>query len=318
MTKAFLVFRAAPSRRDAGLAALLGLALSLAAYGAPAYAAPTQPTLKCTEGDSGLPDEDASAEELSRRASCAESQGHYIAAVKLYQLALRRNPPAVLARRLQTRSTELVGKLASVRLDPDSLPDGTTATVGSKPCQLGTKRYIDPGKVEIEVAAPGFVTRRLTLELREGEERLVSIALAPEAAPSAIPDAVEPAPSPARRLEPAPPPVVVSTSSGLRPVGYVAASIGAAAIVAGGVTGYLALAEAEEVRRECPTKTTCSASGAAAARSGSTFSTVSTFTTIGGGALALVGLALVIWGGPKTTVRPTVGALNGLVLTHEL
>jgi hypothetical protein len=307
--------------------------LAIVSFAPPALAAPPKkpapaPEPSCpADTSSAVPEGEASAEELFRRGVCAEAERQPATAVNFYQAALRRGPAAPLAKRIQARSAKLAGKLASVRIDPGALPDGATAVVATKKYDLGTRRYVEPGKVEVEVAAPGYVSRIVSFELAVGEDRHLTIMLAPVAqGAQAVP--APPAPAPA-----APPPVapvtVVApiatpvaapppTSSGWRPLGWIALGVAGAGLAVGGVTGYLALGHADDVRRECPTKTTCSAGGAAAARAGATESTVSTIATVGGGALALVGLAFVIWGGPKAAVRPSVGSMNGLVLSGEM
>jgi hypothetical protein len=299
------------SLRSRALGALLALSASFATNGA--NAAPPKPP-SCPPTAPPLAD-DATADALFQRGLCEESEGHLIAAVKLYQTALRRPSSPALARRLKVRSDEVVARLASVRIEASSLPDGATALVASKKYELGSKRFVDPGKVEIEVSAPGYVTRTVTVDVGEGEQRVVTVILAPVTsaepppAPALKEDSVPDKPPP--RLEPPPP------ANPWRPAGYVALGVGGAALIAGGITGYLAFDRADEVQSQCPTKTTCTADGAAAARAGSTFSTVSTVTTIAGAVLAAGGLALVLWGGPAT-VRPTVGAMNGLVLTGKM
>jgi len=224
--------------------------------------------------------------------------------------------------RVKARHGFLVRKIPSVRLEPGSVPDGTTVTIGSVSYELGTKLLVDPGKVEVDAAAPGYVSRHVSYELADGEQRVLTIVLTPIAPPASTPPeapasaaAAVAAPAPA---PPAPLPSPLARSGTWRTFGFIALGVGGAGLAAGAVTGVLALGHAKDVEAACPTKTTCSEGGAAAARSGSTESTISTIATIGGGAVVLAGLALVIWGGPKASVRPTVGAMNGLVLSGEL
>ncbi len=310
--------RGLPCRACCATTALL--LWSSAAHAAP----PKTPSTQCSS-TSTTADADASAEELLRRGQCAEAERHFIAAVKLYQLALRRSPSPQLARRLQTRSSDAVARLASVRIEPGSLPEGASATIASKSYELGTKHYVDPGKVDVEVSAPGYTTRTVTFDLGEGEERVLTIVLTPETASAPVvgpPVTIAPTPRidpPATTGDPllARPPDAPAGTTSFRPVGYATLAVGGAALIVGAVTGVMTLGRASDVRRECPTKTSCSADGAAAARSGSTLSTVSTVTVIGGSILALAGLGLVIWGGPKSPVRASVGT-NGIVVGHEL
>lgn len=313
-----------PRRRvqSACVATILTLvALSSGASAAPKAAPKRPPPPPPCDTTKPLPEQDAPVEELLRRGVCEEAEGHLVTALNLYQMGQRRSPPpaAALAKKLKAAETRVSPLVAKIRIEPGSLPAGATVLIAAKEYELGSRRTVDPGKVEIEASAPGYVSRTVTLELARGEDRLATIVLSPVPTTAPPPSAststaAEPAPKSPSAAAASPP----ARSGPWRPLGYVALGVGGASLIAGGVTGYMALGRAKELQRECPTRTTCSADGAGAARSGSTLSTVSTVTVIGGAVLAVAGVALVIWGEPKATLQPSVGLMNGLVLSGEL
>jgi len=129
----------------------------------------------------------------------------------------------------------------------------------------------DPGPVKIVVSAPGRIDRTFTLTLADGAtaEQLVDVGnLAP-------PRIVVAAPPPPKKT--------------LKRLGFVSLAVGGAGLVAGGITGALALSKGNVVKANCSDSYVCNPTGFNAASSGSTFATVSTATFIGGGVFAAAG-----------------------------
>lgn len=157
--------------------------------------------------------------------------------------------------------------------------------------------------------SPGFEPDTQTVAIAVGEERVVTIGpphpTAPVASPA--PDASRAPVASALSLPAREPP---DGTSLLRPLGYVSLAVGGTALVAGGVLGYLAIDRGGVVRSECPTPSTCSAGGAAAAHAGASFSTASTVMLIGGAVVTLGALALIYLGGTK----PKTVAVAGFVM----
>ncbi len=238
-------------------------------------------------------------EELHHRGHCEELDGHLVAALDSYEMALRRHPVAKLARQLQARIGVIVPRLGSVRVDVSAWPPGTRVRAGTR-VLAGEHPWVDPGRVAIAVDAPGFEESTQLVDVAPGEEKAVALPaprpLAPR--PSGAIAIGPPAPltsaATARRANAAP-----EEESILRPLGYVGLAVGGAALVAGGVTGYLALNRGDVVRSECPTPRSCSARGEAAAHAGASFSTASNVALASGVVVALGSLALVLLGAPK-------------------
>lgn len=325
------VDRAAWPRASASVALLVGLlAVAATASGAPPQAVVSGPAHAakhraapvgkprrlevppCATVDAGV-DVAATPDDLHQRGHCEELDGHLVAALELYELALRRHPGAPLTRQLQARIGVLVPRLGSVRIDASAWPTGARVRAGTR-VLAGERPWVDPGRVEIVVDAPGFEGRTLLVDVATGEEKAVALPaprrLAPEPSqPSGAmpfgPPAPLPSVAPDRRVA-----AVPDEESILRPLGYVGLAVGGAALVAGGVTGFLAIDRGRVVRSECPTSSSCSARGAAAAQAGASFSTASNLALISGAVVTLGALALVLFGAP----RPRTIAVAGVVL----
>ena len=255
----------------------------------------------CVMVDAGIGPADT-PEELHHRGHCEELDGHLVAALESYEMALRRHPVAKLTRQLQVRIGVIVPRLGSVRVDASAWPTGARVRAGTR-VLAGEHPWVYPGRVAIVVDAPGFEECTQLVDVAPGEEKAVALPaprpLAPVSAqPSGAIAIGPPAPlkstAPGRRANAAP-----EEESILRPLGYVGLAVGGAALVAGGVTGYLALNRGGVVRSECPTPRSCSARGEAAAHAGASFSTASNVALASGVVVALGSLALVLLGAPK-------------------
>ncbi len=296
------------------LAAAAVLLVGLLTVAAPASASPPEAKRRAPSGkprhlevppcvmvDAGIGAADT-PEELHHRGHCEELDGHLVAALGSYEMALRRHPVAKLMRQLQARIGGIVARLGSVRVDASAWPTGARVRAGTR-VLAGEHPWVDPGRVAISVDAPGFEQSTQLVDVAPGEEKAVALPAPRPLAP------VSPLPSGAIAI--GPPAPLKSTVTGrpanaapeeesiLRPLGYVGLAVGGAALVAGGVTGYLALNRGSVVRSECPTPRSCSARGEAAARAGASFSTASNVALASGVMVALGSLALVLLGAPK-------------------
>jgi hypothetical protein len=264
---------------------------------------------KCTAPDTTL-DPQGPPEDFYKRGQCDEVGGHLVSALDLYQLALRKQPSAPLAKALQARIGFLIPQLSALRFETGGWPPGTRIRVGDKSIEVvapglrATREWVDPGRIEVVAEAPGYQKAKQFVDVGKGEEKAVSFGpptpMPADATPPVVATSGPPAPliieGPARTTP------VHEGGSILRPMGYVSLAVGGAALIAGGITGYLAYNNGRTVLAQCATPTTCTPGGAAAARLGGSFSTISTLTVISGGALTLCALALIYLGGPKGKV----------------
>lgn len=90
-------------------------------------------------------------EALQRRARCDELDGRLLAALELYETALRHQPTPALARQLRAGIGALVPRLGAVRVDASAWPRGTHVRVGTRTGEAGgtgpsggVRQWVDP------------------------------------------------------------------------------------------------------------------------------------------------------------------------------
>jgi hypothetical protein len=182
----------------------------------------------------------------------------------------------------------------------------------------GVSRRVDPGDYAVTAEVDGKLVWERHLTLSQGDRARVDVPWleSPKSAPTP-PPAPAPAPAPVR-------PAHSSGGSGSstgRTVAYFAGGIGLGGLVAGAVTGILALQDKSTIDENCPQRR-CSAAGHDAVESARASATVSTI----GFSVGLAGAvgAVVLWlasDSPKkgdearATVRPiVVGTERGAAL----
>lgn len=101
----------------------------------------------------------------------------------------------------------------------------------------------------------------------------------------------------------------------LAPLGVGLVAAGGIGLITAGAAAALALNDRETVRKHCDANATCDAEGLAAARQGSTASTVATTSVGVGGALLAAGIGVLLWGPTREVPRASVSAsANGAEL----
>jgi len=173
--------------------------------------------------------------------------------------------------------------------------DAPRVTLNDAPVRveaLGVPRYVNPGHVVVTASADGFQTATRAVDVGEGKEQSVSIALVKaDATPAAV---MPPASAPSTPTNG--PTGSPSSGSVLRPVAIGAFALGGAGLVMGAVTGGLALGKQSTLKSECPGGV-CSTATAQSDASG--YHTMETLSTVGfivggvglGGGLVLLLLA---------------------------
>jgi tetratricopeptide (TPR) repeat protein len=202
---------------------------------------------------------------LLNLAECEEKRGRLATAWEDYQgaldtlgsnderVALATQRAAALFPRLPKLVVRVApGAPAAARVKRDGVELGAAS--------LGTELPVNPGRHEIVVVAPGRRARSYGVDATEGRAASITV------------DVGEPDPAAAVPAEP---------GAGGRPrgnptLGYVALGVGGAALLAGGVTGVLALGRARVADEHCDAAHTCDPTGLDANRDGKTFSTLST------------------------------------------
>jgi hypothetical protein len=225
-------------------------------------------------------------------ANCAEKDNHLAKAADLLRDAIVMLP---VGDDRQAASKELIRALEKriphVTLAlPASAPADARVQLDDADVKPGASIAVDPGSHAWIVTATGHLERRDTFKVGESEAKTVSLEVGADAPVSEAPAA---API-------AGPPPGMSTA---RKAGFALVGVGAASLVAGGITGGLTIAKKGTVDADC--RPGCNAEGLAAESAGKTFSTVSTVTFIAGGALAVAGLVLVVTGKPPKRAPAT-------------
>lgn len=237
---------------------------------------------------------------------CYEALGKLASAWAMYKAAadvagIQRDQREALAarkaRQLEPRLPRLV-----VRVDDPPTPGMTIVRSGAalEPAMLGSATFVDPGRTVITASAPGYVTKTITIEAKEGGVDEVVIPALVRVASS------DPAPTPAR------PQVAEHSGVPLPPSrrrAFVVGGAGVGVLVGGLVIGALAHARWNDAfaRGACSkVDLTCTSEGQRdldSARTGATISTV----TVGVG-LAAVGVGVYLYLTGRTTRREVTTA----------
>jgi hypothetical protein len=162
---------------------------------------------------------------------------------------------------------------------------------------LGLKRMVDPGPRIVSATAEGFNRAEVKVEGVEGQTRTATLVLV--ASPHQGSGAAQPPPS-----RPAPGSIAPKT------IGFVTIGVGGAALIAGAVTGALALGRESELSKVCPAAQ-CPPSQQPTIDGYTTLRVISMSTLISGGVLAAAGTVLVLTAGSapphEASIRPAIG-----------
>ena len=182
--------------------------------------------------------------------------------------------PARKAREAAKRALVAVkARVATVKVRVKGAPSGrATVQVDDEEVDASAEISVNPGYHSVGAAAGGFTAAQREVTLAEGAHAEVTLELT-----AAHPVAVE----------------EKKTTPGSRAPGAVLTVLGGAGLVAGGVFGGLAFAKTSAARSTC-SGDVCPPSSADAIATSKTYGNVSTGALIGGGALALTGIILLI------------------------
>jgi hypothetical protein len=145
---------------------------------------------------------------------------------------------------------------------------------------------LDPGTHKIVVQLPGEPDRIRTVTLAKGDSTIID--LTPEKPKD--PDTSSTNAGTANRAQIAKPRKVDPT----KVAGFVGIGLGAAGLVTGGITGFLAIQQKRTVDERCTANYVCDAVGFAAVDRFRTMGNVSTVAFIAGGALVATGITLLV------------------------
>ena len=203
---------------------------------------------------------DPTARTLRTIGMSAFNQGDYVAALQNLEASLV-DPRKPLTDEQRTHVTGLVERANAevgryrLQLKPE---DGKLLVDGKSPVLISHGQLVlTPGRHELVASAPGFQTLTRALDVQANDRAPLELTLVPGAeSPSAAP-VPPPLASPPIAVAPAAavshtPADVPAASSDRSAWGTVAVSLGAAGLVASGVSTVLALGQKSDLERDCP------------------------------------------------------------------
>nr|AYC79505.1 hypothetical protein [uncultured bacterium] len=316
---------------------------SLASLAAPAYAQSDADKATARmlgqEGQTALDAKDyKTAEDRFRRAEslyhaptlalglarALAANGKVVAAQETYNRIIREGvapgAPAVFVKAVEDAKTEVSAvspRIAGVTITvagPDS-PKVTLDDTQVPSAALGVRRPVDPGAHVVRVSADGWENAEQKFNVVEGGSATVPITLKKAAAApiAAVPATAQPTTTTAPATDTtASADTGVASHSSQKTIGWVVLGVGAAGLVTGAVTGFLALGKHSDLENSCPNNT-CTSAQQSDIDSFHTMGTISTIGFIAG----LVGVGagtVLILTAPKTTTAqgPSVTPYVGL------
>ncbi len=173
---------------------------------------------------------------------------------------------------------------------------------------IGAARPTDPGEREIVASAPGYLTVKKTVTLADGGSETVELTLEPD--PNARTVAATSGSASSTSSRPS------GGTSTQRILGYTGVGLGGALLIAGGVTGIMALGKEKSLEENCPDKDSCDPAYQDDLDSGETLATVSTVFTIAGAAIGVGGVVLILTDSSPSaekaaSARPSLAAVVG-------
>jgi hypothetical protein len=203
---------------------------------------------------------------------------------------------------------QLAPRLATINVRVDDPTGSATLWVGTReiPRDAWQEPIVsEPGSIEVALAGPNGRRDVKLLELSGGAAATLAMSV-PEAPPPTA--ALATAPTPA--TQPAAPAQAVSSESRgqtARSLGYVAAGVGVAGIVAFGVLGSMSNAQFNKLDSACPTRMNCDPALEDHATQGQTYQTLANVSLGVGIAALAAGVVLWVIGSPDEQ-RPASSA----------
>jgi hypothetical protein len=202
---------------------------------------------------------------LGRLGECQVSVGQIVAGTENLNRVVREQLAANAPKAFKDAQERAKGVLntalpkiahLTVRVDPaDAKAQVLVAGVAIPPALIGVERPTDPGTHQIAVSAPGYLDQTQSVTLAEGASQELAVHL--EKDPNAAAAAAPPAPPPTAPVAVAPtaPPADTGPKKN-NTLAYVALGVGGVGLVAGGITGLMAISKKSDlsgcVDKSCP------------------------------------------------------------------
>lgn len=265
---------------------------------------------------------------------CNAKLGHLLAARQQLRAAAERAQGEGLENVMTQSKAQLADvqpRIAGIALTRPAQGSVTAVTVDGADAtsKLGTQVDVDPGAHAVHVTYADGTAQDVNVKLADGEHRDVAIpAPAPTGTVAANPPATsEGAAAPAQQTASPETPAASSSGGSTRTIGWILVG-GGAALVAGGVVMWILRGnEISTLNGEChPTPQSCPSSAQGDISNGKLYDALGVTGFVAGGAAALAGVGLLVFGGShdaSTTGSVTVGPMvarggGGLRFSGEL
>jgi hypothetical protein len=189
---------------------------------------------------------------------------------------------------------------------PANAPPGTTVTRDGEPLgapSLGVALPVDPGDHVVVARTPDGVAHETRVTLAPAERKALVADLSAASVPAPAAGATAPSPPAAQQPDRAPP----AAMSPLRTWAWIAAGVGVAGLVLGGVAGAVVLGDKSAIDAGCRPDRTCNAAGLSAASQAQTFGLLSD-VGFGAGAAAAVTSVVLFALAPSRRWQPVAAA----------
>jgi hypothetical protein len=174
----------------------------------------------------------------------------------------------------------------------------------------GSAIDLDPGEHSFTFEAAGRPPLTATIVVHEGDKNRAEVVVLPATPPKEVEGQTRPLAGTRAEAGAAREPVVAASGQegrAMRTWGFVSGGLGAAELVVGGVFGGMAFGAWGQADKLCPSHVDCSEQALGKRHDAVVFSTVSDVGFIAGGALAALGVSLILLA-PKGTTSPVVAA----------
>lgn len=222
------------------------------------------------------------------------AMGHYRAYLRVFEkmTGATRQKHEERASKAQARLTDIEATIPKVKFIWETAPPPESKIIVDgvefRADTLDVLLPLDPGTHEIVVQLPGEPNRKRTVTLAKGGSSIIDLTPAkPGENDVDVPDSGGPkdkigGANKSKKVDPA------------KIGGFVGIGLGAAGLITGGITGYMAMKQKETVDARCNANYICDPVGTAAVDRFRTFGTASTVSFIAGGVLAGVGVTLLL------------------------
>ena len=242
-------------------------------------------------------------------ADCYEQAGKTASAWALFQEAAdhaRRVQQADREQIATERAQKLTGRLSKLELRVPAARrvPGLELRINNAPvpsASWSSPLPVDPGPTRIEARAPGKKPWAFELEVADGPAtqvvEMAELANAPQPLPTESANMVS------EKLAPKDP------GATQRTIGYVVGAVGVVGLAVGGYFGYRAMSLNKDSKANCRAEDSnaCTPAGVVAREDAQTAATISTISSIGGGALLGTGLTLVFTSPSAASARASSG-----------